>query len=249
MNILRHKFLVLKRYVPVKSKLQHPPRATPGHLNFWKIFVQIPPSPSGKAVQMPPPPGELPDYCFNFSVASIMFLKLCMWTWFIRQHTFTYYKYKSVLNTFKYGTQLVQVFGFQPIHHKYTIFEFIKVWRLRRLRHDLSRNMTLRPAIKFPNPPFNWWSISLPPGQEKTSNARGIPGGDVEASIWLIHYWYNVFRLLSFEVMHIWELIWWCLKSMNGRLLLKSIETSMWLENQNQPYKLQIDFRRGRRKL
>ena len=33
--------------------------------------------------------------------------------------------------------------------------------------------------IKFP-----------PPGQEKTSNARGMPGGggDVEASIWLIHY-------------------------------------------------------------
>ena len=31
--------------------------------------------------------------------------------------------------------------------------------------------------IKFP-----------PPGQEKTSNARGMPGGgDVEASIWLIH--------------------------------------------------------------
>ena len=36
--------------------------------------------------------------------------------------------------------------------------------------------------IKFP-----------PPGQEKTSNARGMPGGgDVEASIWLIHYmWYE----------------------------------------------------------
>ena len=31
--------------------------------------------------------------------------------------------------------------------------------------------------IKFP-----------PPGQEKTSNARDMPGGDVEASIWLIHY-------------------------------------------------------------
>ena len=31
--------------------------------------------------------------------------------------------------------------------------------------------------IKFP-----------PPGQEKTSNARGMPGGDVEASIYLIHY-------------------------------------------------------------
>ena len=36
--------------------------------------------------------------------------------------------------------------------------------------------------IKFP-----------PPGQEKTSNARGIPGGgDVEASIWLIHNWSDI---------------------------------------------------------
>ena len=35
---------------------------------------------------------------------------------------------------------------------------------------------------------------ALPTGQEKASNARGIPGGggDVEASIWLIHYmWYE----------------------------------------------------------
>ena len=66
-------------YVPVKSKLKHPPRATPGHLNFWKVIVQIPPSLGQKAVQMPPPPGKLPDYCFNFSVASIMLLiRLCM---------------------------------------------------------------------------------------------------------------------------------------------------------------------------
>ena len=66
-------------YVPVKSKLQHPPPGqSPGHLIFWKIFVQIPPSPGRKAVQMPPLPGKLPDYCFNFSVASIMLLKLCM---------------------------------------------------------------------------------------------------------------------------------------------------------------------------
>ena len=42
----------------------------PGYLNFWKVFVQIPPSRSGKAVQMPPPSGKLPDYCFNFSEAS-----------------------------------------------------------------------------------------------------------------------------------------------------------------------------------
>ena len=32
-----------------------PPGQPPGHLNFWKIFVQIPDSLSRKAVQMPPP--------------------------------------------------------------------------------------------------------------------------------------------------------------------------------------------------
>ena len=45
--------------IPVKSKLQHPPQATPGHLNFWEIFFQIPPSPGQKGDQMPPPPGKL----------------------------------------------------------------------------------------------------------------------------------------------------------------------------------------------
>ena len=66
--------------VPVKSKLPHPspPGQPPGHLGFWKIFVQISLSPGRKAVQMPPPPGKLPDYCFNFSVAFTMLLKLCM---------------------------------------------------------------------------------------------------------------------------------------------------------------------------
>ena len=44
-----------------------PARQPPGHLKFWKIFVQIPPSLGRKAVQMPPPSGKLPDYCFNFS--------------------------------------------------------------------------------------------------------------------------------------------------------------------------------------
>ena len=78
-------------------------------------------------------------------------------------------------------------FGFQLIRHKYAIFsfEFIKVWRRRGLRHDLSRNMTSWLAIKFTTP-YEWWSNSLPTGQEKTSNARGMPRGDVEASIWLV---------------------------------------------------------------
>ena len=71
--------------VPVKSKLQHPPPGKPpGHLNFWKIFVQIPPSRGRKAVQMPhhrsiPIPGDqMPPPPGNFSVAFIMLRKLCM---------------------------------------------------------------------------------------------------------------------------------------------------------------------------
>ena len=48
--------------------LNIPPGQPPGHLNFWKIFVQIPHSRGRKAVQMPhhrsipgdqmPPPPE-----------------------------------------------------------------------------------------------------------------------------------------------------------------------------------------------
>ena len=45
-------------YVQVKLKLQHPPPPLgqpSGHLNVWKIGVQIPPSSSQIAIQMPPP--------------------------------------------------------------------------------------------------------------------------------------------------------------------------------------------------
>ena len=73
--------------VPVKSKLQHPPPGQPpppGHLKFWKIFVQIPPSLGRKAVQIPPPRGKLPDYCFNFSAASIHLIHKWPPTWYAR---------------------------------------------------------------------------------------------------------------------------------------------------------------------
>ena len=42
---------------------------------------------------------------------------------------------------------------------------------LCRLRHDSYRNMTSRLAS------YEWWLNSLPPGQEKVSNARGMIGG------------------------------------------------------------------------
>ena len=70
--------------VPVKSKLQHPPRATPRVFelleNFCsnspppeaeKLSVQMPHHRSIPGYQMPPTPG-------NFSVVFIMLRKLCM---------------------------------------------------------------------------------------------------------------------------------------------------------------------------
>ena len=76
--MLRMSWLCTSQIEALTSPPPHWAPPPPGHLNFWKSFVQIPPSPGQKAVQMPPPSGELPDYCFNFSVASIMLLKLCM---------------------------------------------------------------------------------------------------------------------------------------------------------------------------
>ena len=152
-----------------------PPGQPPGHLNFWKIFGKFPPHRAEKLFKCPPSREN-----YQITVLTFQKLLLCFWTWFIRQHIFIYYKDKSFLNTFKYGKQLVYTFGFQPIRHNMPSifsFEFIKVWSLRRLRHDLSRNMTSRPAIKFPTP-YEWWSNSLPPGQERVSNSRGMPGGE-----------------------------------------------------------------------
>ena len=40
-------------YVPVKSKLQHPPGQSPGHLNFWKMFGKFPPPEAEKLFKCP----------------------------------------------------------------------------------------------------------------------------------------------------------------------------------------------------
>ena len=68
-----------------------PPRA----FEFLENFFSHPPWLGRKAVQMPPPPGRLPDYCFDFSVASRMLPRLCMLTWFITQRIFIYHRYRS----------------------------------------------------------------------------------------------------------------------------------------------------------
>ena len=79
--------------VCLTSQIEAPtsPRATPsGIWIFGKFFVQIPPSPGRKAVQMPPPSGKLPDYCLNFSEASMMLLKLCMFKHGLLDNTRSY---------------------------------------------------------------------------------------------------------------------------------------------------------------
>ena len=60
------------------------------------------------------------------------------------------------------------------------------LWIYQSLREiSAAHNMKSRLAIKFPTP-YEWWWNALLPGQEKASNARGMPGvGNVEASIWL----------------------------------------------------------------
>ena len=71
-------FKCMHPYVPVKSKLQHLPGQPSRKFEVLENFCPNLPSPDRKAVQMPPPAGKLPDYSFNFSVASIVPLKLCM---------------------------------------------------------------------------------------------------------------------------------------------------------------------------
>ena len=100
-------------------------------------------------------------------------------------------KYKSSLDTFKYGTKLVYAFGFQPLRHEYAIFsfEFIKDCLCRLRENSATRNIKSRLAIKL-STPYECWSNALPPGQEKASNARGIPGGMLKLQFdWYIILW------------------------------------------------------------
>ena len=93
-------FLILIMYQSNRS-LNIPP----GHLNFWKIFAQIPPSRSRKAVQMPKlrystiPGDQMPQPPGNFSVASLLCSGscVCIKTWFNRQHSYMPKAIKMVL--------------------------------------------------------------------------------------------------------------------------------------------------------
>ena len=93
------------------QSFHNPPRGGwfPRAFEFLENFCSNSTLPGPKAVQMSPPSGKLPDYCFNFSQASIMLLKLCMCKHGLLDNILTCHeilrirdKYKSFLNTFKY---------------------------------------------------------------------------------------------------------------------------------------------------
>ena len=85
----------------------------------------------------------------------------------------------------------MQAFVFQPVRLESGIFRFESI--MACLHHDLSRHvesaqlMESKIAIKSPTAYEQWSnapsrgglssSNSLPPRQQKTSNARGMPGG------------------------------------------------------------------------
>ena len=87
-------------------------------------------------------------------------------------------KYKSSLNTFKYGTKLVQAFGVQPLCHEYAIvsFEFIKVYLRRLWEISVTRNIKSRLAIKFPTPMSGDQMPSLP-GEKRCQMPAVCRGG------------------------------------------------------------------------
>ena len=64
--------------------------------------------------------------------------------------------------------------------------EFIKVCLHHLQEISVIRNIKSRLAIKFLTP-YEWWSNALPPGQEKASNAQGMPG---EGMLKLPFDWY-----------------------------------------------------------
>ena len=129
-----------------------PPGHPPGNLNFWKFFVQIPTSPGRKAVQMPPPLEELPGYCFNFSVASIMLLRCCACKHGLLDntdsHTIKINRSPTPSNT---ELSLCRPLVFNQSDTNTQSFPLNSSKFDVPAVSDLSRNMTSRLAIKFPS--------------------------------------------------------------------------------------------------
>ena len=97
---------------------------SPGHLIFWKIFVQVPHFRSQKAVQMPHhrsiPGDQLPPPSGIFSVAFNMLRKLWMKNGFMENTLTCQRSHEWFLNA--YREKLVQDFVFQPVSRESVSF-------------------------------------------------------------------------------------------------------------------------------
>ena len=121
--------------------------------------------------------------------------KLCMSTWYIRQHIFTW---STAYVDLGFSTNLPRICN---------LFLWIRqsLSPLSPPRYidphgiSVTCNMKSRLVINFPTP-YEWWSNALPPRQEEASNARSMPegGGDVQASIWLVQK-FNIYYIYIFD--------------------------------------------------
>ena len=139
--------------------LNIPPGQPPGHLNFLKIFIQIPSS-RGRNVQMPHyrsiPGDQMPPPPGNFSVASVMLGKLCNENMDYRQHSYMPKIIQMVLEYLQIESKACASLCFSASLPQ---IGYLSLWIKACLRHDLSRhvesarrNMKSKLAIKFPTP-------------------------------------------------------------------------------------------------
>ena len=96
-----------------------------------------------------------------------------------------------------------------------------------------TRIMTLRLMIKFPSP-CGWWSNSLPPGQEKASNARGMPGGILKLRFdWYITIpWKDSVKMtLGWYFIRLRVLAWFCRKEIATAVVYVWLMKSIFILN------------------
>jgi len=121
--------------------LNIPPGQPPGHLNFWKIFVQIPPSRGWKAVQMPHHrsiPGDQmssmkyftssgQDHCYKLEGFTLFHATTLKWIPYIHSfvYTPTYPWSQMYLNIHKYTGSVKAIDLYKSYHATSVLYRII----------------------------------------------------------------------------------------------------------------------------
>ena len=137
-----------------------PPGQPPEHLNFWKIFVQIPPSRGWKAVQIPPPARALGGGAGAYFTDSGWKSRLENYCLYCKNNfkTFTYLNIdinQSLTPSNTEQSLCRPLPSFQPIRHEYTIKSLSPrspPWFINPRGISATRNMISRLVIEFPTP-------------------------------------------------------------------------------------------------